>query len=334
MIGRRLAQLALTLFAASFLVFVLVEYSPGSVARKTLGPFATDEQVQILTQRLRLDDPVIVRYARWLGVFAGVLPDPLADPELQMGFHDRRGSQYLGNFGYSTQMKRPVADVLWERLGNSLLLAFLALCVIVPLSLAAGLAAALNQGTWIDRCVMLVGTISASVPEYASGVILVTIFVVMLGWLPGTSPLEASGRWPVAAQLILPVTVLSIYVTAYVTRFVRTAFIEVMESSYIRTAVLKGLPPAAIVLNHAFRNAMIIPFTVILLQINWLLSGVVVTEVVFAYPGIGRLLLEAALYGDISVIEAVTLLNVLLAASTQFAGDIGYMMLNPKIDLR
>ena len=333
-IVRRLGQTVVTLVAASFVVFVLVESSPGTVARKMLGPFATAEQVQLLHESLHLGDPLIQRYFRWLGVLTGVLADPLASPELNLGFQDKRGEQYFGNFGFSTQMKQPVSEVLWDRLGNSLLLAGLAVLVIVPLALAMGMVAALNEGSVFDRMITVVGTVLASVPEFASGVILVSIFVVLLGWLPGTSPLLPSGRWPVYVQLLLPVAVLSLYVTAYVARFVRTAFIEVLATPYIRTAILKGLPLRSVVFNHAFRNAMIAPFTVILLQVNWLLSGVVVTEVVFAYPGIGRLLLEAALFGDIAVIEATTLIAVCLATLTQLVGDIGYMLLNPRIRLK
>ncbi len=333
-IVRRLGQTVVTLVAASFVVFVLVESSPGTVARKMLGPFATAEQVQMLHESLNLGDPLIQRYFRWLGVLTGVVADPLASPELNLGFQDKRGEQYFGNFGFSTQMKQPVSEVLWDRLGNSLLLAGLAVLVIVPLALAMGMVAALNEGSVFDRMITVVGTVLASVPEFASGVILVSIFVVLLGWLPGTSPLLPSGRWPVYVQLLLPVAVLSLYVTAYVARFVRTAFIEVLATPYIRTAILKGLPLHSVVFNHAFRNAMIAPFTVILLQLNWLLSGVVVTEVVFAYPGIGRLLLEAALFGDIAVIEATTLIAVCLATTTQLVGDIGYMLLNPRIRLK
>jgi peptide/nickel transport system permease protein len=330
---RRLGQTIVTLLTASFLVFVLVESSPGTVARKMLGPFASTEQVQMLYESLHLDDPLMLRYVRWLGVLTGVVADPLGDPALKLGFRDQRGERYFGNFGFSTQMKQPVSDVLWERLGNSLLLAALAVAVIIPLALAMGMVAAINEGSVVDRAVTVLGTVLASVPEFASGVILVSILVVTLGWLPGTSPLLPSGRWPVYIQFILPVAVLALFVTAYVARFVRTAFVEVLATPYIRTAILKGLPPRSVIFGHAFRNAMIAPFTVILLQVNWLLSGVVVTEVVFAYPGIGRLLLEAALFGDIAVIEAATLVAVFLATLTQFIGDIGYMLLNPRIRL-
>ena len=160
--------------------------------------------------------------------------------------------------------------------------------------------------------------------------ILVAVFVVFLGVLPGTSPLSAAAGWSIASQLVLPVAVLAIYDSGYVARMVRTSMAEVMARPYIRTAVLKGLPPRTVILRHALRNAMIAPFTVILLQVNWLISGVVVTELVFAYPGFGRMLLEASLFGDISLIEAATLIALLVATTTQLLSDIGYHVLNPQ----
>jgi peptide/nickel transport system permease protein len=331
---RRLRSGLLTVLAASLIVFLLVEASPGTVARKTLGPFASKEQVGILHERLQLGDPVLVRYVRWLGVLSGLRADPLQDPELGLGFEDPRGDRYFGNFGYSTLMKMPVADVIWERLGNSLLLASISMAFIVPLSILLGTVAGLYAGRATDRVATLISTVFSSIPEFASAVLLASVFVVWLGWLPGTSPLQPGGSWPVYLQFVLPVTVLTLYVTAYLARFVRASMIEVMAKPYIRTAFLKGLSLPKVVFGHALRNAMQAPFTVILLQINWLISGVVVTEVVFAYPGIGRLLLQAALFGDIATIEAATLIAVSVAISTQIFGDIGYMLLNPKVRVR
>lgn len=330
---RRVLSVAFTLLAASFIIFVLVEASPGDVARKTLGPFADESQVRMLYERLQLGDPLVMRYGRWLGVLLGIIPDPLQDPALRLNFHDPRGAQYFGNFGYSTMMRMPVADVIWTRFGNSMLLAGLAFACIVPLAIVVGTVAGLNAGRPLDRGATTLSTIFASIPEFASAVILASIFVVWLRWLPGTSPLQPGGNWPLHLQFVLPVTVLTLYVTAYVSRFVRTAVIEVLATPYVRTATLKGLSRRQVVLRHVFRNAMLAPFTVILLQINWLISGVVVTEVVFAYPGMGRLLLEAALFGDIAVIEAAALIAVFIAVGTQLIGDIGYVLLNPRIRL-
>lgn len=330
----RMAMMLVTMLCASFLVFAISEFSPGSVARKSLGPFATEQQVDILAKKLRADDPLLVRYGRWLGVLAGVIPDPLQDPTTGLNFTDPRGAQYFGNFGYSTLNKAPVNDVIWERLGNTALLAGLAFLLIIPLSIIFGVLSGLKEGGPLDRILSVICVTFTSIPEFASGVFLVTLFVIIWPILPGTSPLADSNGWPVAAQLVLPVAVLVIYDFGYVARMIRASMINVMEQPYIRTAVLKGMSTRRVILGHALRNAMIAPFTVLLLQINFLISGVVVTELVFAYPGFGRLLLEASLFGDIATLEAATLITVAVAITTQLIGDIGYMLLDPRIRVK
>jgi len=332
-ITERLAALVLTLLAASFLIFAVTEFSPGDVARKTLGPYALQEQVDGLYRRLHLNDPLPVRYVRWLGVLLGLIDDPLQDPALKLDFSDPRGKRYFGNFGYSTLYKAPVNDIIWDRLSNTALLAGLAFALIVPLSLIAGILAGMREGSRLDRTISVAGIVFTSIPEFASGVFFTAIFVVWLGWLPGTSPLNRNAGWSIAAQLVLPVAVLVLYDSGYVARMVRGSMAEVMNKPFIRTAILKGLRRREVILHHAIRNAMIAPFTVILLQINFLISGVVVTEMVFAYPGFGRMLLEASLFGDIALIEAATLAALLIAVLTQLVSDLGYMALNPQIRL-
>jgi peptide/nickel transport system permease protein len=328
---RRLGHAVLTLLAASFLIFAVSEFSPGSVAHKMLGPYVEPVQVDILTKKLGLDDPLVVRYARWLGVLIGALPDPLADPALNLGLSDPRGARYVGNLGYSQLYKAPVNDVIWGRLANTLLLAGIAFSIIVPLSLVFGILSGMREGSRLDRSLSVAGIILTSIPEFASGVILTAVFVVGLKWLPGISPLEARGEWSIAAQLVLPVAVLVLYDFGYVARMVRGSMVEVMGRAFVRTAFLKGLSRGQVVLRHAIRNAMIAPFTVLMLQLNWLITGVVVTEMVFAYPGFGRMLLEAALFGDIALVEAAALTALGLAVVTQFVSDLGYMLLNPRI---
>ncbi|CAM5776756.1 peptide ABC transporter permease [Labrys miyagiensis] len=331
---RRLIMMILTMLVASFVVFAVSEFTPGSVARKSLGPFATQQQVDILTERLKANDPLPVRYTRWLGVLVGVIPDPLQDPASGLNFTDPRGARYFGNFGYSTLYKLPVNDVIWDRLGNTAILAGLAFAFIVPLSIVFGVLSGLKEGGALDRTLSVISITFTSIPEFASGVFLVTLFVILWPLLPGTSPMDTSGGWSVASQLVLPVAVLVIYDFGYVARMIRVSMIEVMEKPYIRTAILKGLSPRQVILGHALRNAMIAPFTVLLLQLNFLISGVVVTELVFAYPGFGRMLLEASLFGDISTVEAATLVTVAVAIVTQFLGDLGYMALNPRIRVK
>jgi len=332
-LAKRLVGLLLTLMAASFLVFAVTEFSPGNVARKTLGPYASQEQVDLLYSRLHLSDPLLVRYARWMSVLVGAIDDPLQDSALKLDFKDRRGTRYFGNFGYSTLFKAPVNDVIWTRIGHTAVLAGCAFGLIVPLSLISGILAGMREGSRLDRTISILGIIFTSIPEFASGVFLAAIFVVGFGWLPGTSPMDSGSGWSLAAQLVLPITVLVLFDSGYVTRMVRGSMAEVMNKPFIRTAILKGLPRREVITRHAIRNAMIAPFTVILLQINFLISGVVVTEMVFAYPGFGRMLLEASLFGDIQLIEAATLIALTVAVSTQLISDIGYMVLNPQIRL-
>ena len=304
---KHLLFLCLTLAAVSLIVFLMTELTPGDVARKMLGAYATQEQVDHLTREMRLDRPVLVRYLDYIGHLLS------------------------GDLGYSTRFKVPVADIIFERLANTALLAALSFLVIVPLSMLLGIAAGMREASKLDRAVLLFSTITASIPEFAMGVFLASLFVVGLGWLPGTAPLIGQERWSLASQLILPVSTIVLFDIGYVVAMIRASMVEVMEQPYIRTAVLKGMPFRQVVLGHALRNAMINPVTVILLQINYLVTGVVVVETVFAYPGFGRMMLEAALYKDIALIEVGALVAVFVAVLTQILGDLGYRLLDPRL---
>jgi len=305
--AKHLVFLLLTLFVVSFLVFALNEFSPGDVARKELGAYATQDQVDALTKRLRLDRPLLVRYAEYLGKVA------------------------VGDLGYSARFKAPVAGVIWKHLANTALLAAIAFACIVPFSMVLGILAGMRESSRLDRAILLFSTLMASIPEFALGVFLASVFVVWLGWLPGTATLVAGGGWSLSAQLVLPVAVIVLFDAGYVISMIRASMVEVMQRPYIRTAVLKGLPFYRVILGHAVRNAMINPITVILLQINYLVAGVVVVETVFAYPGFGRMMLEAALFKDIALIEAGALVAVGLAVLTNILGDVAYMILDPRI---
>ncbi len=328
---RRTTALVLTLIAASFLVFALTQFSPANVARETLGAYALPSQVQTLYDKLHLGDPLVVRYVRWAGVLLGLHKDPLDDPALGLNISDPRGPRYFGNFGYSTLFREPVNDIIWNRLGNTAVLAGIAFAIIVPLSMLLGILAGMRPGSLLDRALSVTSITMTSMPEYALGVILAALFAVWLKVLPGTSPLAPGTGWPLASQLVLPVAVLVLYDSGYVARMVRSSMIEVLSRPFIRTATLKGLPRRRVILQHALRNAMITPFTVILLQINFLIGGVVVTETVFAYPGFGRMLLQASLFGDIALIEAATLIALVIAIGTQLLSDLGYWLLDPQV---
>jgi peptide/nickel transport system permease protein len=304
---KRLASLVFTMLVVSALVFAAFEFTPGQVATKILGPFSTQDQRDRLMAELGLNRPVYERYIEWLG------------------------NVLTGDLGYSTLYKVPVNDIIWDRLGNTLILAAIAFAVMVPLSILFGISAGMREGSKLDRTISVGSIVTTSVPEFASGVFLASIFVIGLGWLPGTSPLDPGAGWPIAAQLVLPVAVIVLYDLGYVVRMVRASMVEVMTRPYIRTAVLKGLTFRDVIMKHALRNAMIAPFTVILLQINYMITGVVVVEAVFAYPGFGRMLLDSALSQDVATVQAASLFAVLVSVCTQIAGDLGYMMLNPRI---
>jgi peptide/nickel transport system permease protein len=305
--GKHLLFLDITLLVVSLIVFLLTELTPGDVARKILGAYATQEQVAHLTREMGLDRPVLVRYVDWLGALLS------------------------GDLGYSTRFKVPVAEIIFDRLANTGFLALVSFLVIVPLSMLLGVAAGMREGSALDRAILLFATVCASVPEFAMGVFLASIFVVMLGWLPGAATLTPDPHWSLAQQLVLPVAVIVLFDMGYVVAMIRASMVEVMQRPYIRTAVLKGMSFRRVVLGHALRNAMINPVTVILLQINYLITGVVVVETVFAYPGFGRLMLEAALAKDIAVVEVGALVAVFVAVLTQILGDLGYMLLDPRI---
>jgi len=306
-IAKHLLFLLLTMLVVSFLVFTLNEFSPGAVARKVLGAYATQEQVDILTKEMGLDRPLLVRYAAYVTAVAH------------------------GDLGHSQRFKAPVREVIVKHLANTATLAAIAFACIVPLSMLLGIVAGMHESSALDRAILLFSTVVASIPEFALGVFLASIFVVWLGWLPGTATLVAGGGWSLSAQMVLPVAVIVLFDSGYVVSMIRASMVEVMQRPYIRTAVLKGMSFRAVIMRHALRNAMINPVTVIMLQINYLISGVVVVETVFAYPGFGRMILEAALFKDIALIEAGALVAVFLAVLTNVLGDLAYMVLDPRI---
>jgi peptide/nickel transport system permease protein len=304
LIVRRIGMMLLIMLVVALLLFLLNEGDPRLIARSVLGPYAQDEQLDLWIVENGYDRSMFVRYFEWLSRIV------------------------VGDLGDSVIYKRPVADVFWVRLANTGILAGVTFVIMVIMALVLGVLAGMKEGSRQDRIISVISIATTSVPEYASAVILSGIFVFWLGWLPGTSSM-ISGFDPV--QLILPVSVLTLYGFGYIARMTRASMAEVMTTLYIRTAVLKGLPNRWIIMKHALRNALIAPFTVIMLQINWLLSGVVVTEFAFGYKGFGALLLEAALRRDIFVIEACGVAAVFVAVLTQTLGDIGYTYLNPRI---
>jgi len=302
---KRIGFMLFTMIAVSIILFMLLETGlTGDPATRVLGNFASDAQKELWRNQQGYNQPVVVRYAKWLGNFA------------------------TGNLGNSIRYKGPVKEVLLPRLWNTAILGFWTFAIMIPLSLILGVLSGMKEGSLLDRSISVFGILTTSVPEFASSVFFSALFVFGLKWLPGTSAMSGGFEFK---QLILPAMVLVVYDFGYVARMTRASMAEVMTSQYIRSAVLKGLPYRQVIIRHALRNALIAPFTVIMLQINWLLSGVIVVEFFFAYKGFGALLLEASLNNDIALLEACAMVAVVVAVGSQTLADIGYTFLNPRI---
>ena len=301
---RRLMLMVLTMLVVSILTYLLLEINGYSVVVKVLGPYSTDEQRVLWLEANGYNRPVWERYLTWLG------------------------GMVTGDFGQSLKYRAPVSDVLWPRLANTGILAATVFAVMIPLSIVAGVLAGMKEGGALDRVISLFSIVTTSVPEFASSVLLAFVFILLLGWFPATSTMS-NGFDPL--QLVMPAMVLILFGFGYVARMMRASMAEVMQSNYVRTAILKGMPFRRVILLHALRNALIAPFAVIVLQINWLLSGVIVVEFFFAFRGFGALLLESSLTQDIFMLQACAMISVIVAVGTQTIADVGYGMLNPRV---
>jgi len=304
----RIGAMLVTMLVISMMVFFIAEVVPIDPARNALGRYATQQAVEALREKMGLDRPVLVRYVDWI---SGCLQ---------------------GDFGISIHFRRPVSELIAVRLKRSLVLAALGFVFMIPLGLALGCIAGITEGKLLDRIISLTSGIFVSVPSFASGIFLIVIFSLWLDWLPGASiPDQGDSIFESARKLILPIMALALDEIGYLARFTRVSMADVMRSDYIRTAVLKGIPRIKVIWRHALRNALIAPFTAIMLHINWLIGGVLVVEVLFNYPGLGRLLLDAAMRNDVVLLEGGTLVLAFVAVSTQVLADIGVFFMNPRI---
>ena len=304
----RIGTMLLTMLVISILVFLIAEVVPIDPARQALGRWASQKAVDDLRETMGLDRPVIVRYVNWIS------------------------NCLRGDFGESIHFRRPVSALVKMRLWRSLALAGLGFLFMVPMSLALGCIAGIAEGRLLDRIISVTAGFFVSLPAFASGIFLIVIFALWLGWLPGTSiPDPDASLLDILRKMILPIIVLAFDEIGYLARLTRVRMAEVLDSDYIRTAVLKGIPKIKIIWRHALRNALIVPFTAIMLHVNWLIGGVVVVEVLFNYPGLGRLILLSAQRNDIVLLEGGTLVLTFVAVSSQVIADIGLYLMNPRI---
>jgi peptide/nickel transport system permease protein len=310
LIFKRLAQMVLIMAVVSLVLFAIFDSDKfkKQIAVAELGGFAvsalSDQDYQNWLASKGLDVPFYERYVNWVG---GV---------------------FQGDLGTSFEKNIEVSTLVGERLVKTGILAFWVFALMIPIALTLGVLAGMKEGSGQDRVITFISVFTTSIPELATAIFLMVIFALTLGWFPPTSSMGQGWEYQ---RLVLPVLTLVLYDFGYVARMTRASMAEVMTSQYIRTAVLKGVPKRDVIIKHALRNALIAPFTVIVLQLNWLLSGVVVVEVVYQYNGFGRMLLEAALFGDVYVIQAGALAAVFIAVLSQIISDVGYTFLNPRI---
>ena len=308
LIGRRLLLMLPTLILASMLIFALAEVLPGDVGRSILGQYASEADVAALNRELGADRPLVVRYATWAGSFV------------------------TGDWGESPIYKVPVRPTVMKALGNSIVLAGFALVIIVPLSILLGVFAGLRRDSLLDRGITISTLSMTVIPEFVSGVVLLYVFAVWLKWLPVTAlPPEGSPFYERFYYLILPAIPLMFLELGYIARMARVGTVQVLAMPYIRTAVLKGLPRRRVIFGHVLRNAMVPTVTVIGSQVGWLIGGLAVIETLFVYPGIGKLMVDAALAHDLPMLEASVLMVAIVYMLANLIADIVVALLNPRI---
>ena len=339
---RRVGVMLLTAICLTFLVFFLTNLYPNlEKLAKTQGNFRmSDEQVESYLGKHGYLQPLPVKYGEWLGVLPShrftdddgtvigrcILPG--ADPAEAPNFC----GILQGYWGYSTVFKAEVSEIVATRLALTGKLMLWVMIVMIPSALIIGVLAGMREGSPLDRSLSTVSIATTATPEYVSGVVFIAIFAssaVGLRWFNGsaTSAMEDA----TFVNFTLPVMTIALYGMGYIARMTRASMTEVMTAQYIRTARLKGVSFRNIVLKHALRNALIAPFTVIMLQFPWLLNGVVIVESLFNYKGFGWTLVQAAGNNDIELLLGVSVVSVFVVLFTQLISDIGYVFLNPRI---
>ncbi len=308
LVAQRLALGALLLFAASALIFGLTEVLPGDAAQALLGQSATPENLANLREEMGLDRPAVTRYVEWLG---GIV---------------------TGDLGNALTNKLPIAEQVSRRMSATLFLAFWAAIISVPLAILLGLIAVRYQNRWPDKLTSGITLASISLPEFMISYILVFFFAVKLFWAPSFASVSAG--MPLLAQLhaiSLPVAVLTLVVLAHMMRMTRAAILNVMQSAYIETAELKGLTAFTVIRKHAFPNAIAPIVNVVMINLAYLVVGVVVVEVVFAYPGMGQYLVDAVVKRDVPVVLACGVIFAAVYIILNIVADVVSILANPRL---
>lgn len=307
---RRVAFLVIIILVTSLIIFSVTQLLPGDVARVILGREAGEQALQNLRQELGLNDPPLTQYLNWLGNFL------------------------TGDWGISFSTRQPVTGVVIQRLRNSLMLAGVILVLSIPTAIVLGVIAAFKRNSWIDHGISIGSLAVVGLPEFVTGLILIELLAFRLELFPANSSIRVdAGFWESIPMLILPAITATLVLLAYIARLTRAGVIEEMRAPYVRTAVLKGLTWREVTFKHILRNALMPTITVIAISFGWMLSGLIVIENVFNYPGLGRLLVFAIDRRDLPMLQAIGMVTVLGYAVANTLADMLYAVLNPKVRL-
>jgi len=306
---QRLLLAIVVIWGVTFVVFMIVHIVPGDPARVILGAYASNAAVAAIRERLGLNAPFLVQYATWLS------------------------NALQGNLGSSLITSQPVAPQLAQRLVPTLQLTVASLLVGVAIAFPVGILSAVRPGSKLDILASFISQIGVSIPSFWMGILLILFFSLTLGWLPPSGYTAISddlGSW--LTHLILPAVTSGIVSASILTRFIRSSMLNVLNMNYIQTARAKGLSERTVTIRHGLRNALISIVTIIGLQVTALMSGVVIVEVVFAWPGLGRLALDAVLDRDYPLLQGAVLAVAVVVTLVNLAVDFLYFFLDPRIE--
>ena len=341
-IVKRVGVMIATAICLTFIVFFLTNLYPNleKLAKFEGNQRMTDEQVASYLDARGYLQPLPVKYGQWLGVWPGFVNETAdgqvygrcVEPGVSLEETPRFCGVLQGDWGTSSVFREDVATIVARNLGYTGWLMLCVMILMVPSALVIGVLAGMREGSKLDRSLSTVSIATTATPEYVSGVIFIAVFAssaVGLKWFKGTA---TSAMDDITFEnFFLPVLTIALYGMGYIARMTRASMTEVMTAQYIRTARLKGVSFPQIVLKHALRNALIAPFTVIMLQFPWLLNGVVIVETLFNYKGFGWTLVQAASNNDIELLLGCSVVAVIVVLLTQLISDIGYVYLNPRI---
>jgi len=308
---RRMGFILLTLVLASLIIFAATQLLPGDVAQVMLGKFATEQALANLREDLGLDRPAYVQYFDWLGRFL------------------------KGDWGRSMVSRQPVRPLIAARIRNSAMLAVVALFFYVPFGILLGVIAALRRERFLDQIISGFSMAFVGLPEFVTGLLFISAFAFGLELLPANSSIAPDASFAEALPfLILPAVTVSLTGLGYVTRMTRASTIDVLSTEYVRAADLKGLSHRHVLVRHVLRNSLLPTVTVVAMGIGYLIGGLIIVEAVFGYPGLGRLIVYGIQRRDVILVQACSMVVVMVYSLSNLAADILYSILNPRIRFR